>query len=454
MSSILTNMSAMTAVANLAATQKSLADTQNQISTGLKVSSAKDNAAYYSIATSMRTNVGNLSAVSDSLNLGSSVVATATSALSNMTTVLQSISKALVSASQPGTDLNAVNTQISALRSQLANTVATSSFNGVNLLDGSNSSTNNGQVFFVAGVGGSGANTKVNTLTVDTSTTNFQGANYTSGNALVTTAATADKALVNAQSANTSAISSLQNAVANLSTSDFADAASTATSSAFKAVFGTGASIASGVVTGIDGASIAGKLIGTGTGASVTIDSASRTATAYNNATSGTGTGTLTTLYGAGASQATTTSTVTGSAVQTAALADAAAKTNPASNTIYSGALFKVSQISLSSGSADGTTPATSADTIANYLKQVGAAISAVTNASETLGAAASNIDLQSTYTSSLSSSLTSGVGSLVDADMNEVSTRLSALQTQQQLGVQALSVANQNSQLILKLFQ
>ena len=37
---------------------------------------------------------------------------------------------------------------------------------------------------------------------------------------------------------------------------------------------------------------------------------------------------------------------------------------------------------------------------------------------------------------------------------MNEASTRLSALQTQQQLGVQALSVANQNSQLILKLFQ
>ena len=80
--------------------------------------------------------------------------------------------------------------------------------------------------------------------------------------------------------------------------------------------------------------------------------------------------------------------------------------------------------------------------------------MTAVNTASEQLGAASSQIDLQTTYISSLSNSLTTGVGSLVDADLNEASTRLSALQTQQQLGVQALSVANQNSQLILKLFQ
>jgi flagellin len=46
------------------------------------------------------------------------------------------------------------------------------------------------------------------------------------------------------------------------------------------------------------------------------------------------------------------------------------------------------------------------------------------------------------------------GVGQLVDADMNAESTRLQALQTQQQLGVQALSIANQNSQSILSLFK
>jgi flagellin len=46
------------------------------------------------------------------------------------------------------------------------------------------------------------------------------------------------------------------------------------------------------------------------------------------------------------------------------------------------------------------------------------------------------------------------GVGQLVDADMEEESTRLQALQVQQQLGIQALSIANGNSQNILSLFR
>ena len=99
----------------------------------------------------------------------------------------------------------------------------------------------------------------------------------------------------------------------------------------------------------------------------------------------------------------------------------------------------------------DGTTTSTALTT---DLQTVGTALALVNTASETLGSAASTIDQQSTFTSALSDSLTTGVGSLVDADLNEASTRLNALQTQQQLGVQALSVANQNSQLILKLFQ
>ena len=49
---------------------------------------------------------------------------------------------------------------------------------------------------------------------------------------------------------------------------------------------------------------------------------------------------------------------------------------------------------------------------------------------------------------------MTHGIGQLVDADMNKESTRLAALQVQQQLGTQALSIANQNSQSILALFK
>ncbi len=57
------------------------------------------------------------------------------------------------------------------------------------------------------------------------------------------------------------------------------------------------------------------------------------------------------------------------------------------------------------------------------------------------------------TFNSALTTNYANGVSGLVDADMNQASTRLQALQTQEQLGIQSLSVANQNAALILKLF-
>ena len=84
----------------------------------------------------------------------------------------------------------------------------------------------------------------------------------------------------------------------------------------------------------------------------------------------------------------------------------------------------------------------------------IDAAITSVTAGAATLGQYSTTVANQTAFTSSISDALTSGVGSLVDADMNVASTRLQALQTQQQLGIQALSIANQNSQLVLKLFQ
>ena len=81
-------------------------------------------------------------------------------------------------------------------------------------------------------------------------------------------------------------------------------------------------------------------------------------------------------------------------------------------------------------------------------------AIENLTTAATALGSYKSRIDLQQEFIGSLRDSIDRGVSSLVDADMNEESTRLQALQVQQQLGVQALSIANQSSQQILRLFQ
>ena len=71
-----------------------------------------------------------------------------------------------------------------------------------------------------------------------------------------------------------------------------------------------------------------------------------------------------------------------------------------------------------------------------------------------TLGSAKSHIDTQKDFIAALTVAIERGVGQLVDADMSEESTRLQALQVQAQLGIQALSIANQSSQNILALFQ
>ncbi|CAM1630166.1 Flagellin [Bartonella choladocola] len=98
------------------------------------------------------------------------------------------------------------------------------------------------------------------------------------------------------------------------------------------------------------------------------------------------------------------------------------------------------------------------ANTMERILKavqgKVTSATSNVTTAGATLGAAKAQVTGQIDYVSKLMDAVDKGVGSLVDADMNAESARLASLQVQQQLGIQALSIANQNSQNILSLFR
>lgn len=80
--------------------------------------------------------------------------------------------------------------------------------------------------------------------------------------------------------------------------------------------------------------------------------------------------------------------------------------------------------------------------------------IKAVNTSLSTLGAASRKIEGQQSFTSKLSDVVTTGIGNLVDADLAKESANLQALQVQQQLGVQALSIANQAPQTILSLFR
>ena len=283
-SSILTNSSALTALESLNQTEQALSSTQNEVSTGLKVSSAADNAAYWSISTQLTSDGGVVNAVNDALAESTQILSTATSAINSIITTINSIETALTQASNPGADITAIQTTVSALGKQLLDAVNGASFNGVNLLDGSQDAA---ALAFVSGFNATSTGGTLDTIT-------FQSA-----------------ALYNAGS---------------------------------------------------------GSLVQSGTD--------------------------LTNI------------TVTSGATATAALVN------------------------------------------------VQAALTAVTAYASTIGSTQDRMNSASNFNSALSTNYTNGVSGLVDADMNEASTRLQALQTQQQLGIQSLSIANQNSQLILKLFQ
>lgn len=86
-------------------------------------------------------------------------------------------------------------------------------------------------------------------------------------------------------------------------------------------------------------------------------------------------------------------------------------------------------------------------------LARLDATLSAVNQAVGSIGSQAKQIEAHNTFISKLSDVLETGVGNLVDADMAKESARLQALQVKQQLGAQALSIANQAPQIILSLF-
>jgi flagellin len=141
--------------------------------------------------------------------------------------------------------------------------------------------------------------------------------------------------------------------------------------------------------------------------------------------------------------------------------ADGAVKVTTATYDIETNALFDSVTAGVGSGGILGDlmatadlTDSTSDTDIATYLSTVETALSSMTIAGGALGALTTRIDLQSDYSGQLSDAIEEGVSRLVDADMEEESAKLSALQTQQQLAIQSLSIANSSSQNVLSLFQ
>jgi flagellin len=320
MTSIMTNTAAMAALQTLRSIDSNMQETQARVSSGYRVATAADNAAYWSIATTMRSDNSALSTVQDALGLGAAKTDTAYTGLESAVEVVTEIKSKLVAAREPGVDKSKINKELSELKNQLAAIAESASFSGENWLFNESTAAPGTKEIVASFNRASDGAVSVTTLAFDTS----------------------ESVLIDTKDAN------------------------------------------NGVLT---------------KGFQVTQPS-----------------GTTTTIA-------------------TYFLIDSGA-TTAATGT----------EIILTTSMSD--------DQLDGMISAVDAMLQRLTDSASTLGAITSRIEMQDEFVSTLMDVIDKGVGRLVDADMNEESTKLKALQTQQQLGIQALSIANTNAENILTLFK
>ncbi|HKD20674.1 MAG TPA: flagellin [Rhizomicrobium sp.] len=140
MLSVNTNTDAMVALEYLNKTQGTLAQTENAVSTGLTVATAKDNGAIFAIAQNMRGDVAGYKAVTQSLENCSSTVDVALSAGQSISDLLIQMKQQVLAAADTSlgtTSRQALNANFQALLQQITTVVQNAKFNGANLINGS-----------------------------------------------------------------------------------------------------------------------------------------------------------------------------------------------------------------------------------------------------------------------------------------------------------------------------
>jgi flagellin len=413
-SSILTNNSAMVALDTLRNINKNLATVQSEISTGKKVSSAKDNASIWAISTVMSTDVESFKTISDSLNLGSSTVGVARSASEKVTESLQQIKSLIVSAQQSNVDRTKIQTDIDELTKGIQTYVAAAQFNGLNLLDGSSSA----DVDFLASLDrASGGTVSASFISV----------------------ARQDLSLSNSATAATFGL------VANADQTIIASGVNSGTATSA----GAGGDLDITIASVADGHSYRILLNDSATNNSLgqrtfeyvasSTDSADSVAANLTNQIATFLSATGETNY----SVSRTDGTITISNSSAAALAVTATATTGGTAGTSTGGLGNLATVDVTSDAG-----ATAALTAIEGLLQTSI------DAAAALGSSQKRIEGQSEFVNTLIDAMTSGIGGLTDADMEAASAKLQALQVQQQLGVQALSIANQAPQALLSLFR
>ena len=440
MSSILTNNSAMVALKTLQSINKDLTATQNQISTGKSVASAKDNSAIWAISKVMESDVAGFKTVSESLSLGESTVAVAANASETITDLLHDVRGRVVAAQEENVDRSAIQRDIESLTKQIGSVVSAAQFNGLNLIDG----TSSDDVKILSSLDRDSTG-QVNAKHIEVVRQNLSTTTPSSAQQFGTGAA-ADQGTANA---------AVEVAGAN---TGFAGSATDPVSSA--TVNGGGNVVVTfGAVEAGNSYQLTldGLSINTADGSSASgrrdfqyvASAEDGQADVINNLANQ-----LTSFFAA----------ATDSGDEYAVAVDVAAGTltfstgNSADN-VDVGAVFQTGGTAGATAASGGLGALDSFDVTTDQgalgaLNAIDGLIDKSVNATAAFGTVQNRIETQSDFVSSLTNSFKSGIGSLVDADMEEVSARLQALQTQQQLGVQSLSIANQAPQSILSLFR
>lgn len=449
MSSILTNSSANVALQTLKSINSDLNKVQSEISTGMSVSSAKDNASVFAISKVMEADVAGFEAVSESLALGQSTVAVAASAAEEIGELLNEVKTKIVSANEDNVDRNKLNSEVQSLVEQITGIVDSAQFNGLNILDGSKDGNGGFSVLSSLNRSADGS-VSTGSISFDPSLTNLStksGTDLSAGTNPATNLTTpasytsADigpdqSTIATISGANGFGLSQASGATSQFVIGDFELLASNGSLGGGVALAASDVDLSAGTASG---GLVAGDKV------SLTLGNTVATYTiGVGDRTEDIASGLRSSLIAAGLDQS-----------------DFTLDTNdsPGSLTIDNNTEQTVNgyyQITRSSGGLAGldTLDVSTATGASAALSRIETYIQTAVDSQAQLGTTEKRLEIQSNFMTKLVDSFNNGIGSLVDADMEEASARLKALQTQQQLGVQALSIANQAPETLMSLFR
>ncbi|WP_135213292.1 flagellin [Vitreimonas flagellata] len=417
MTSVNTNYGALVALQSLNQTGRELSEVQQRINTGLKVSSAKDNGAVFAIAEGQRARVASLGAVMDGIDRATSVIDVGLSAGEAVGDILKQLKEKSVAAQ--ATDLStdqraALQADFDALRNQIDQIVNAATFNGSNLVNGTNLT------------GGSAEFTVLTTDAAGSSSGRFE----LTGNALVD--GNGDPYSIHADLENATGL--------DFTAADAEVRFSITTGNVTETMtiqLTTGDTINDFLTSVSDQSN--GRVTASfddETGEITFHSQEDFTVEYYEDDTLTDDTG----IFGAGAAGTSMTQAVAPGSGTNALTVQGFNFTLGATGQ----ALEEVTS-ALDISTASGASAAVTAidDAMTNLNRDLA-----------TMGAQAKALEVQKTFLGKLSDSIEAGIGNLVDADLAKESARLQALQVKQQLGAQALSIANQAPSIVLSFFR